>query len=149
MDITTRLLFGTWHWADPERRFGVFFCGLAALISSTTLASVIVLYDDRFATDKTFEQPIDFLPHRNDFSAGHQIAYGYGNCRTQVSATHGDCTDGCSQDSVQSPEAAGITWLVLECQQAESSLYSEFAQEAFHGMGGGLSIELIKPHWSF
>nr|WP_298146073.1 hypothetical protein [uncultured Pseudomonas sp.] len=148
MDITTRLLFGSWHWSDQERRLSILLCGLVALISATTLAGAITLYHQRLASSE-LEQQIGLFPHLNNFSAGYQATPGYDNCRTQMSATHGDCADGCDNPAAQPSEAAGITWLVLECQQAESSLYTEFAQELFHGMGSGLSIEIIKPNWSF
>ena len=154
MDITAnKLSFGEWNWNERKQPSNIFLCSFAALISTITLISSVLLYSKQ-STASIFKEPIDYFPQRNYFSSGYLAERGYSSCQSQPRASYprldqDDCAQGCVANSAESPASADITWLVLECNDEENTLYGEFAQELFHGMGSGLNIQIIKRQWSF
>ncbi len=154
MDISAhKYFFSELNWAEREQRLNIVLCTFATLISAITLMSAILLYSKQ-STASIFGEDIDYFPHRNNFSSGYLAERGYSSCQSQARASYprlddDDCTQGCVGNSAETPATADITWLVLECDDAENTLYTEFAQELFHGMGNGLNIQIVKRHWSF
>lgn len=62
---------------------------------------------------------------------------------------HHSCTGDCAGNGADPLAPANISLSVLECHEDANTLYTEFAQELFQGMGSGLNIEIIKRNWSF
>lgn len=154
MDITAhKEFFSELNWVEREQRSNMILCSFAAIISTITLMSFMLLYSKQ-GTASILNEDIYYFPHRNNFSSGYLAEQGYSSCQSQARASyprldHEDCTQGCVGNSVETPATADITWLVLQCDDAENTLYTEFAQGLFHGMGNGLNIQIVKRHWSF
>lgn len=149
--IASKYFLNEFNWAEREQRSNILICSLAALISTITLVSSVLLYSKQ-STASIFKEHIDYFPHRNNFSSGYLAERGYSSCQSQARASYprlDGCTEDCVDNSAETPVTADITWLVLECDDAENTLYTEFAQELFHGMGNGLSIQIVKRNWSF
>nr|WP_298117795.1 hypothetical protein [uncultured Pseudomonas sp.] len=152
MEISTyKYFFGEWSWAEREQRASILLCGFTAFVSTATLISAIALYSKQ-TTASILKADIEYFPHRNEFSSAYSAGRGYATCQVQTSLPLLDqrnCTDDCAGNSAEPLAPADISLSILQCHEDENTLYTEFSQELFHGMGSGLSIEIIKGNWSF
>lgn len=150
MDITTNKYFCDVrnNWYEYGIRTFILY-GLAVLTSLTLAISAVLFYNKQYATPAT-DKNNNYFPLSHSFASSYPAGQIYKPCQSspkQSQISQGDCKDGCTGEDL--PGTAAITWLVLECNEAENFVYAEFAQGLVQGVNGGLVIEIVKRDWSF